>query len=246
MADRASVLLVDIGNSSIKYASLEAKDKEPSLAADMPTFMARIATMDALSHVYLANVRQASFTQQLKQYCDIHEIQLRVIESEQQAFGITNSYQDVSKMGVDRWLAMIAAAQYTEKAFAVIDSGTAITCDFVIDGQHLGGWISPGFEIMRSALLANTARVTADNRIPEQLEAGQDTEACVAFGCLASLRGVYLSAVGYLTSKQTDFSIIIGGGGKKLLTSLDQADSIRVANLVVQGLARYAENDLFA
>ena len=42
-------------------------------------------------------------------------------------------------MGVDRWLAILGAAKLTDKPFAVIDAGTAVTVDFVADGQHLGG-----------------------------------------------------------------------------------------------------------
>ena len=49
-------------------------------------------------------------------------------------------------------------AEKSKKAFFVMDVGTAITVDFVVDGQHLGGWIVPGFQVMRNALVASTKK----------------------------------------------------------------------------------------
>jgi len=73
---------------------------------------------------------------------------------------------------------------------------------------------------------------------------GTDTEDCVATGCHAALYGVYLSAVDYISSKQTEFDIILGGGDKKVFAFLKSADNMRLAHLVMQGLARYARSEL--
>ena len=147
-------------------------------------------------------------------------------------------------MGVDRWLAMVCAAEKTQKAFFVMDVGTAITVDFVVNGQHLGGWITPGFQVMKQALVNSTKKVYANDEIPTTLTVGNDTEECVATGCYAAVHGVYLSAVDYLSSKQTDFDIILGGGDKKMFAFLESDVRIRPAHLVVQGLARYARSEL--
>ena len=141
---------------------------------------------------------------------------------------------------------MVAAQEMTEKPFCVIDVGTAITCDFVVDGQHLGGWITPGYHLMQDALVKNTARVFAEEVKPSQLAPGTYTEECVSQGCLAAVNGVYLSAVAQLASERSDFAIIIGGGDKNMLAIIESTDTIRSANLVVQGLARYARSQLVA
>ena len=112
------------------------------------------------------------------------------------------------------------------------------------DGQHLGGWIIPGFQVMRNALVASTKKVFANDEIPTTFSVGTDTEDCVATGCHAALYGVYLSAVDYISSKQTEFDIILGGGDKKVFAFLKSADNMRLAHLVMQGLARYARSEL--
>lgn len=246
MVDNNSVLLIDVGNTRIKYATLDNYLHTVEALDDVSALTSILADRQHLTHIYLASVNDNTATDIISDYCQQNSIQLCEIHTQEQAFGITNSYKDVKKMGVDRWLAMVAAASLTNKAFVVIDIGTAITCDFVVDGQHLGGWIAPGFTTMRDGLLSKTKKVTANDTRPEQIMAGTDTENCVAMGCLAAVQGVCSRAIDYLSSKQTDFDVILGGGDKNMLTEVKTGGSIPVANLVVHGLARYAKSQLFA
>lgn len=240
MVTDESVLLVDAGNTLLKYVSL-AQYKQHIYSSDSVTLLFRQLPTTP-THIFLCNVGKPEIEQQFFTYCDENKIKLHLIETEKFRFGLQNSYLNVNKMGSDRWLAMVGAQTIAKKTFAVIDIGTAVTCDFVENGQHLGGWIVPGFSLMQESLVRNTSKVTAHDQIPTTFGVGQDTEECVAMGCQAALRGVYLSAVDYLVSKQTPFSIIIGGGGKNMLAFAESNGSILVANLVVHGLARYAES----
>jgi len=241
-----TVLLVDAGNTRIKYITLD-RVNETVWTADSPEHLfTLLKNAKNICHIYLSNVGPPSFEQQFSDFCLANSIALRIIHTEREKFGLKNSYSDVTKMGGDRWLAMMAAHKMTRKRFAVIDIGTAITCDFVEGGQHLGGWIIPGYALMKDALVKNTARVVADNKIPADFGVGQSTQDCVAMGCQAAVRGVYLSAVDYLSNNQAGFSIIIGGGGKNMLAFAQFDGSILVANLVVHGLARYARSEIQA
>lgn len=245
MATEQHILLVDAGNSAVKYARLDDPDVVFSATTPAALFEA-LKNQAQVTAIYLSNVGSVTIEQQFSDYCSRLNIPLRVIETEKKRFDLQNSYSKVEKMGVDRWLAMLAGQTITSKPFAVIDIGTAITCDFVVNGQHLGGWITPGYTLMRDALVKNTARVTAHSHFPDNFGVGQDTEECVAFGCMAAVRGVYLSALDYLSSNQTDFSVIVGGGGKNMLAFAQFDGSILVANLVVLGLARYAKSEILA
>jgi type III pantothenate kinase len=241
-----SVVLVDIGNTRIKYTLLSESENEPLVCNSADALFNFIDNQKNITHVYLASVRNQEVVDEISTMCVSREIKFVEKHTEKEAFGIKNSYANVQKMGVDRWLAMICAAQNTKKAFFVIDVGTAITVDFVVDGQHLGGWIVPGFQVMRDALVSSTKKVFANNEIPTTFGVGTDTEECVAQGCHAAVYGVYLSAVDYISSKQTDFDVILGGGDKKVFAFLKSADNMRLAHLVVQGLARYARHELFS
>nr|WP_252728175.1 type III pantothenate kinase [Alteromonas sp. C1M14] len=237
--------MVDAGNSRIKSVTLaEVTTQAPLVHDDLTAFFCYLNTHQYKQLVF-SNVGKQQISTAISTYCDDQNIAHKEIFTEKSRFGLKNSYQQVQKMGVDRWLAMIAGLEMTTYPFCVIDVGTAITCDFVVDGQHLGGWITPGFEIMRDALVENTAKVTANDKIPSALSLGSNTEDCVSLGCMAAVNGVYLSAVDYLSSKQSQFVVIIGGGGKNMLAINHSADTICSANLVVHGLARYARSSLF-
>jgi type III pantothenate kinase len=63
-------------------------------------------------------------------------------------------------LGVDRWLAMLAARAETRGPVCVIQAGTAVTFDAVdAAGRHLGGLIIPGLRLMAEALERNTGRI---------------------------------------------------------------------------------------
>lgn len=238
------VILVDIGNTRIKYSLLCHAEEEPNACEDTNSLFSFIDSQKKISHLYIASVRNQELVDEISAMCNERNIIFVEKHTEKEAFGIKNSYANVQKMGVDRWLAMVCAAEKSKKAFFVMDVGTAITVDFVVDGQHLGGWIVPGFQVMRNALVASTKKVFANDEIPTTFGVGTDTEDCVATGCLAALYGVYLSAVDYISSKQTEFDIILGGGDKKVFAFLKSADNMRLAHLVMQGLARYARSEL--
>nr|WP_211162866.1 type III pantothenate kinase [Alteromonas ponticola] len=238
--------MVDIGNTSIKFLRLSNFQEIPQSKSTLNAFEQWLTRNPEVTTLFISSVRQTAVTQPLREYCRQNKIVVNEINTEQSAFGLLNSYKDVSKMGVDRWLAMIAAVHLTHKPFVVIDAGTAITVDFVADGQHLGGWIAPGFYSMKNALVTSTQKVFSDDEISNQLQLGTTTERCVANGCLAAVQGVYARARAQISINFEDFDIFITGGDKNLFAFTCNDGSILAANLVVQGLARYAKKQLFA
>lgn len=244
MVSEQNIFLVDIGNTRIKYCALPDADAEPIVADTIEALYTPLSRAEC-QIIYVASVREESAVVSLRRLFEGENIRVVEVQTEKSAFGITNSYENPSTMGVDRWLAMIAGAGMTKKtAFCVIDVGTAITTDFVFDGEHVGGWITPGFHSMREGLIKSTKRVFGDDSVPDKLQPGTSTQMCVANGCLAAVQGVFLSAAAYLSSKRTEFDVILGGGDKKLFAFPDSGGSILAANLVVQGLARYAKRDI--
>nr|WP_269468567.1 type III pantothenate kinase [Alteromonas sp. ASW11-130] len=238
--------MVDIGNTSIKFLPLNKFQEVPHRTASLTEFEIWLASHPHITTLFLASVRQADEINRLEVYCKSNNLLIQRIQTKQHDFGLTNSYKNVSMMGVDRWLAMIAAVHLTDKPFIVIDAGTAITVDFAGDGRHLGGWIAPGFVAMRSALLASTQKVYSDNVIPDCLQLGTHTESGVANGCMAAVQGIYCRAKAYMSDNYEDFDIFITGGDKNLFAFSQNDGSILAANLVVQGLARYAKKHFFA
>ena len=64
---------------------------------------------------------------------------------------MTNAYPQPQSLGVDRWLALIAARQLAPGWACVIDAGTALTIDALdAAGLHLGGLIIPGSRMIEA------------------------------------------------------------------------------------------------
>jgi type III pantothenate kinase len=106
------------------------------------------------------------------------------------AGGVRNGYDDVSKLGIDRWLAVVAAYAQTRGACCIVDCGTTITVDLVAaDGQHLGGYIVPGLHLMRNALATRSKALATAASAWERSEPGTSTLAAVHNGILAMALG---------------------------------------------------------
>jgi type III pantothenate kinase len=130
-----------------------------------------------------------------------------------QRHGLKNAYANPQQMGVDRWVAMLAAWQQQRKAVCVVDAGSAVTVDFVdATGQHLGGYILPGLRLLQESLLGATAGVRwAELPDDTSLQPGNSTATCVYNGghylLAALLQRVKSDCEGYAI----DHIILTGG-----------------------------------
>lgn len=235
------VALIDIGNSTIKVSALSDPASLVFHCEKMEELCCWLLTKQFLTSIYCANVRTKESLIPLERFCDEKNIALSVIATGKEFAGLKNSYQNESNMGVDRWLSMLACTKLTQSPFAVLMFGTAITCDIVANGQHLGGWIIPGRKLMQDALTKNTARVFCEQSNAQNLDVGQSTPDCVDTGCFAAALGVITMAESYLCSRFEQKSIFLTGGDKKVLTAVNRSAIFRVENLVLQGLTCYAK-----
>lgn len=72
--------------------------------------------------------------------------------------GVLNGYAIPASLGVDRWVAMLAAYNDCGAACCIVDAGTAITLDVVAEtGRHEGGYIVPGMSPQRRKLEESTS-----------------------------------------------------------------------------------------
>ncbi|MFT3929843.1 MAG: type III pantothenate kinase [Spongiibacteraceae bacterium] len=128
--------------------------------------------------------------------------------------GITNAYVEPERLGVDRWLALIAAYRKLESAVMVIDVGTALKVDVADSaGRHLGGYIIPGPALMEHALFDGTDRVRFEGGLElGKIALGVDTRTCVQHGIAAALTGAVLVAIDQCRSVIGASPICVTGG----------------------------------
>ena len=183
----------------------------------------------------MCSVRGGDVNKKLKDWIrskhGVNLVQAAVIQS---CGGVTNQYADVSRLGTDRWLAMLAAYRRAGGACMIIDSGTAFTID-VLDAQglHLGGYIIPGLQLMRSSLESNTSIRLSDNYSAYSQSLGHSTDEAVFNGTVT----VLLATIKQLRESMGAVEIYFAGGDGALfhgLACLDRSEV--VTSLVLDGL----------
>lgn len=155
--------------------------------------------------------------------------------------GVTNGYEDVQRLGLDRWLAVVAAYQLCRKPCVVIDLGTAVTIDLVAGGgRHLGGYITPGMALLTELLRTHTKRIlysAEEARVAlSDTSPGRSTSEAVERGCLKMLRSYIEDQIVCATQcfEQEPVTYVTGGDAS-LFTEARQVEF--VPDLVFKGLA---------
>ena len=155
-----SFLLIDNGNSRLKWAMASTTGEllQVCTVAIDSTLDTRWDECEAPERIWVTSVGSEQHKQRLK---DIFEkkwnMTAEFITSPSSGSGITNAYKEPGRLGSDRWAAMVAAYHAVQSAVLVVDAGTALTIDAVNDqGQHLGGLILPGFDLIQNALVTGT------------------------------------------------------------------------------------------
>lgn len=175
------------------------------------------------------------------------------VVSESAFEGLVNAYSDPTAMGIDRWLAMIAGYRRSqEQSFIVVDCGTAITLDAVLEtGQHMGGFILPGLNKQLNALLSNTEQVHSGQIRPEvSVELGQNTQACVFNGIVTQIVALIEKISRQLSANGFPKVILTGGDGELIKDLLikeisEESENITyVPLLVFEGLLTNALKEL--
>ena len=256
-----SILFIDVGNSLAKYCCMRATeiqntelcDINPSLEYFSET-LTPVQLLPRVSHIYLSYVKAPEWLAALHQEAAQQNIPIVTATSAKHTrinhSILINGYNNVTNMGVDRWLAMIAAVGlFPQKSdFVVVDAGTAITCDVIFRHQHQGGWIAPGLKTLKTSLLSNTEQVFTNDKAQTQhaepIILGTDTPDCVEQGCLAQLNGMVNLACETLKDQTDDFIVLITGGDQIKLSFPRKNNIHYFANLVLIGLIQLAKTGL--
>ena len=235
------ILELDVGNSRIKWRLLTAGDLAVVKTGHVPGFdeLQRVTELDAaITLARMCSVRGGDVNKRLEDWVRVkHSIALVQASVTQSCGGVTNQYADVSRLGIDRWLAMLAAYRRAGGACMIIDSGTALTIDVVdAQGLHLGGYIIPGLRLMHSSLEANTTIRLSDNYSTYSESLGHSTDEAVFNGTVTALLATIKQQSASL-GKAGDFEIYFAGGDAELLHGLVGLDrSEIVTSLVFDGL----------
>jgi type III pantothenate kinase len=168
-------LAIDIGNTRLKWAQYAAPRPGAALLRHGAVFLETIDRLAEAEWPGLPSpgsmlgcvVAGEGVKRRVEEQLEIWDLEPRWVVSSAHACGVTNSYDHPSRLGVDRWVALIAArhrvlARGPARPALVVMVGTAVTVDALdATGRFLGGLILPGFGLMLRALEMGTAGLKA-------------------------------------------------------------------------------------
>ena len=240
------ILEMDCGNSFIKWRVLDGALAVAGGVVDSDAgLIAAVLAVPALrvTRCRLVSVRSDEETSILVASIGAtFGVEVLCAQPAESVAGVSNRYVDFTRLGLDRWLALIGGFELASGACLVLDFGTAITADFVApDGRHLGGFICPGMPLMRDQLRTHTRRIRYDNVSAEQAlldrTPGRSTVEAVERGCLLMVRGFVLTQLELAREYWgQDYEVFLTGGDAILVRDM-VPDARLVQDLVFVGLA---------
>ena len=261
-----SVLLIDAGNTRLKWALLRGRYRRGASFARSGAIAWReagakreLAQMferaGAVERACICNVAGAPLEQALRAAARRAGIQsLQFAHTARAGAGVRNAYVEPWRLGVDRWVALIGARhEYPRRALCIASIGTAMTIDLLdARGYHRGGSITPGPAMMIEALLQGTAGIRrragggkgangASGRRRGMF--ARDTRAALEVGaryaCGALIERSYAEAAALLGRKPR---VIVAGGSAAAIIPLLKLRFERQDDLALRGLAILAQS----
>jgi len=244
------MILLDCGNSQIKAQHHHRGRLQASFscAYRVGDWNARLARwLDGLlcARAYLCSVLDPARQAQLDS-CLAARFGAEVtrFSSTAQALGVINGYREPGRLGVDRWMALLAAGAMVKTDCMVIDAGSAITVDLLrADGHHLGGAILPGFNTSNDSFRRIFSHIDFDHpEIAETMLPGCSTEAAIQIDyghhSIETLPALVNRWIPLLD--ENPGLLLAGGDAPRVQAALERPARI-VPDLVFRGMRRLIE-----
>lgn len=241
-------LLLDLGNTRVKWACQQSDEgwlSQGALGWDESTVAAlagawadlpRPATVIAASVVDRAREERVTVAAELAFGRQVHWLRTPA-----QACGVRNAYARPQRLGVDRFLAMVAARADDPAPYVLAGVGTALTLDALdAEGRHLGGLIAPGPQLMQQSLLGATAQVRPE-RMGAIVELADNTADAVTSGCWLATAALIERFASRAATRLGGAPVLrLGGGDAERVMPLLTTPARLTRDAVLRGLAVWA------
>ncbi|MFI4869708.1 MAG: type III pantothenate kinase [Steroidobacterales bacterium] len=167
------LLLLDVGNSRLKWALLRGRYRrgQPFAAqgaVEIPALRSLAAWsrlfkgLGAPDVIWACNVAGVAVERRIRAACQRAGLPApQFARSQHAAAGVRNAYRDTWRLGADRWVGLIGARhEHPGRNLCIVGLGTAMTIDLLDAlGRHRGGCMVPGPRLMIESLLERTAGI---------------------------------------------------------------------------------------
>ncbi|WP_233861987.1 type III pantothenate kinase [Paraburkholderia adhaesiva] len=267
--ERSPFLLIDAGNSRIKWAIADAAGVRTHAGAashdsvtDGTQVLSDWSKLPTPTSAWISNVAGDAVARRLDALIESRwpGLPRTVIRACPQQCGVTNSYTTPDALGTDRWAGMIGArAAFPGEPLLIATFGTATTLEALrADGTFVGGLIAPGWSLMMRSLGEHTAQLPViDAGTARELggvagndDAGvatrgplfaTDTKRSISAGCALAQAALIERAWADLNDAwKVPVRLVVSGGAAAEVTTALKVPHTRHDALVLAGLALIA------
>lgn len=204
MSGQGMILLVDAGNTRVKFGRLDTSQQRrctSTLAIEHAELKRALSWIDAQGRtpVRAVGVNVAGPEKGNRIHALIERrygVSLHWITSSGRAGGIVNLYAQPARLGADRWVSLVGLAVHSAGPAVLASFGTATTVDTLSGPDDAGlrrfegGIILPGVELMRRSLAQGTAGLPYAEG--DSVMHPRDTHAAISSGIAAAQAGAVL------------------------------------------------------
>jgi type III pantothenate kinase len=243
-----TVLIVDVGNTRIKWARLDGERLARGRAAlhshwraaDYARLFGGARTPERLVAASVAGPR---VNRALVAAARRAGTAVSLLSTPRRGGGVTVGYAEPWRLGVDRFAAAVGAhALFPSLPVCVVGVGTAMTIDLVgSEGRHRGGLIVPAPQLMVATLLERTHGIRRRARggaLGGRGAFARSTRDAIERGAryaAAALVDRAVEEASALVAREP--LVVLTGGGAPALRPLLRSSAVGVPDLVLRGLA---------
>jgi len=205
------MLVIDAGNSAVKFATVARAGAVPRVVASVPTSQLTSARVRTIWRRTKAQSAAAScvvprVAKVLRSGCP------RVVLIRRATLLSFPADVDRRTVGADRLANMAEAVRRFGKNVVVVDFGTAATFDLLdAGGRFAGGAIAPGWRVLAQSLARNAAQLPVIDAAAPKNFAGRNTREALRAGVVGGYAGMVTHLLRQFPAKHVVFT---GGDAK--------------------------------
>ena len=247
-------LALDVGNTRLKWALYERPHPDAALLAHGAEFLENIDRLAEGPWAGLAEPDQMlgcvvagdAVKRRVEEQLELWDVTPQWVVSGNAEAGVVNGYDHPSRLGSDRWVAMIGARQRLiargqRRPCVLVMVGTAVTVEAIdAEGRFLGGIILPGHGIMLRALESGTAglHVPTGEVRPFPTNTSDALTSGGTYAIAGAVERMYQHL--YMHCSMEPACVMAGGAGWKMVPSMTRPFEL-VDNLIFEGLLVMAQ-----
>jgi type III pantothenate kinase len=201
-------LVIDIGNTRVKFAVFVGNQQQGSIGHNWPE-LERLSSDKKFGSVLIASVADQDHTQRaFRLFPDA------LLYNSALQLPIHNNYRTPETLGVDRVANAVAAHHLASgKPALVVDAGTCLKMDFIDqNGSYQGGSISPGLSMRFKSMHAFTANLPLIEVWDTHTLIGKTTHESMVSGAVNGMAAEIFGTIQRYSNLYEDLIVFITGG----------------------------------